>query len=98
MLVAPERTAESTDRLTRVLEDVQRFSDQLAVTAAASLKELLRSCQVESALVNTLSAVRTPAQLHTALKQVMARVSVVKPQEVLPDLEEWNKLCLQLAP
>ena len=95
--MAPQNHTENTDRLSRVPEDVHHFFDHTTVTAAVSLKELLRSGQVESALVNALSAGRTPPQVHAAVKQVMARVPVVKRPEVLPHLEEWKKLCLQLA-
>ena len=65
--------------------------------AAASLKKLVRRLS-GGKLVNALSAVRTPAQLHAAIKQLTARVSVVKRQEGLHHLEDRNKLCLQLAP
>ena len=95
--MAPETPTENTDLLPRLLEDVQQFSDQTAVTAVATLKELLRSCQAESTVVNALSMVSTLAQLHTAVNQVIARVFVVKRHEVVPHLEEWNALCLQLA-
>ena len=98
LLVPPSDCAASTDRMQRILDDVQYLCESITSTAAKSLKELLRSHGVDSQLANALAAVRTAAQLHAAVRQITSRVATGLKQQLLAPLEEWVGMCMKLAP
>ena len=86
------------DPYAKILEDVQFYPESAVPTASKAWKELLMTHNVGSRLAGALSAARVPAQLHTSLKMILAKQSPIVRRNLLPDIKEWNDLCIQSVP
>ena len=88
-------TSSEEDPYAKILEDVQFYPESAVPTASKALNELLMTHNVDSRLAGVLSAARMPAQLHTPLKMILAKQSPIVRRNLLPDIKEWNDLCVQ---
>ena len=86
------------DTLPRILEDIIYLLANVVPQACKSLRELLLSAKVDSRLANRLPAIRQPAQLAPAVKQVMSRLPPNVQQGLMPRLREWCDLSYAVSP